>query len=175
MDIKSTKQYMNLTRDVAQDAFRKQVALAEDLDSARKRLIFEGIHNFMSVEQMAAELGLTPTRVRALMRKFGINPRLGRRTLADMASKALQSNAELLGIKPWQMDLTSPLAYLPAGGRLKQAVQEAGITRVTEEPEDPEFEGAEQLAERLTDAGLSLSDAIQWVNEVIATGEQIDR
>lgn len=84
------------------------------------RLLAEAVKNRMSVAQIAQASGLTPKRIRAEMRAIGLDPKKGKSVLSRGAADALHSNAELLGIEPSEMDLTSPLAYLPMGEELKK-------------------------------------------------------
>lgn len=121
-----------------------------DVEHALVRLLHEASANYMSVEEVARHSGLSPKRVRTLMRDHGLNPRLGKRVLADSAAKALTDNAALLGIRPHDMDLMSPLAYLPMGSQMRQALTDSGVARVTEMPEEDgwtnmEVEGAPGL------------------------------
>jgi hypothetical protein len=99
-------------------------------------LLHEAARNFMSVEQIAEFAGLSKVRVRSLMRMAGLNPSDGKRVLSDKAAKALVENADLMGIKPHEMDLLSPLAYLPMGDDLRHKLQEQTVSQVTELPEE---------------------------------------
>lgn len=90
-----------------------------DLDGVMARLLNEAARNYMSITEVAKAAGLTTARVRSEMRKVGLNPKNGRTLLAKTASEALSNNAALLGIEPHEMDLTSPLAYLPMGSQMK--------------------------------------------------------
>lgn len=134
------------------------------------RYIYEACANFMSAHDVANALGVSPRTVRERMRVLGLDPKGGKRALNAKASEAMVENAALMGIDPKDMDLTSPLAYLPMGSELRQKLQWQTLSRVKEFPETG---SAEQLAEKLTDAGIERSDAVQWVNEVIASGRQI--
>lgn len=95
-----------------------------DVDLIMARLLNEAAVNYMSVPQISKASGLTPTKVRALMRKHNLNPKRGKRALAAAAATALQENSALLGIEPHEMDLMSPLAYLPMGSELRQELSE---------------------------------------------------
>lgn len=111
-----------------------------DAEYVLKHLIREAAHNRMSAEQVAAASGYTVKRIRAVMREIGLNPRDGKTLLEKKAAEALAANADLLGVKPGEIDLTSPLAYLPAGSLLKDAVHDQRAARVTEiEGEFPTF------------------------------------
>lgn len=101
------------------------------------RLIHEAVAARMSVEDVARIGGLTPKRVRTLMRQAGLDPRNGKGMLAENAAAALTENAALIGIDPKQMDLTSPLAYLPMGDSLRhEIIHSRTIHTVTDLPED---------------------------------------
>ena len=111
-------------------------AAQREFTDARERMLTYLIHqasrNFMSVAEVSRASGLPVARVRSLMRKAGLNPKSPRSLLAEQSAKALAENADLLGIDPAQMDLTSPLAYLPMGQRLKDELIESRVARVTE-------------------------------------------
>lgn len=106
------------------------------VDKIMGRLLHEAARNFMSVDEVVKASGMTRHRVRELMRKNNLNPRDGKRMLAKSAAKALNENAELLGINPFEMDLMSPLAYLPMGQELRQALTDKTTSKVTELPDD---------------------------------------
>lgn len=126
------------------DKFGVQLAL-ENIDEARTkwgsaqteftravnkmmgRLLHEAARNMMSAEDVARYSGMTVKRVRALMREHGLNPRDGRRMLADKAAKTLAENAALMGVDPLAMDLTSPLAYLPMGNEMRDSLQSQAV------------------------------------------------
>lgn len=98
-------------------------------------LVHEGARAFMSDREMATVLGWTTGRMRAFMRKVGLSPAAGKRVLREEASKALRENAELMGIRPHEVDLSSPLAYLPMGNDLRKQLQDQQVSRVTAESE----------------------------------------
>ena len=110
-----------------------------DTELLMGRLLHEAAVARMSVEQFAKASGLTVKRVRVLMREQGIDPKKGKALLAKESAEALQNNAALMGIEPAQVDLTSPLAYLPMGSELKAALEgvsgnadEAKVERLAE-------------------------------------------
>jgi hypothetical protein len=115
-------------------AFRKFNA---DVEYLMARLLNEAAVNHMSVEQVAKASGLPAKRVRALMRDHGLNPKQGKRLLANHAATALTENAALLGIEPHEMDLTSPLAYLPMGSDLRRILETEAGKGVKEEDPTP--------------------------------------
>lgn len=125
---------MSLGRLAEQQA--QWAAAQREFTDAREKaltyLIHQASRNYMSVAEVSRASGLPVARVRSLMRKAGLNPKSPRALLAEQSAKALTENAELLGIEPGQMDLTSPLAYLPMGQRLKDELIESRVARVTE-------------------------------------------
>jgi hypothetical protein len=82
-------------------------------------------------------LGVSPRTIREKMRALGLDPKAGKRALNSKASEAMLENAALMGIEPSEMDLTSPLAYLPMGSQLRQQLQDQALadSRAIEEPE----------------------------------------
>lgn len=119
-------------REAREKWFFAQQRFNTDVDFVMTRLLHEAARNFMSVDEVARMSALTPKRVRELMRRAGLDPKSGKRLLAKQAAEALAQNSELLGIEPHEMDLTSPLAYLPMGSELKQKLTDARVHRVTE-------------------------------------------
>jgi len=126
------------------------------LMEALRFLLHEAVRNYMSPEEVARHSGLTTKRVRILMREYGLNPRDGKRVLSNAAAKALAENAELLGIDPSEMDLTSPLAYLPMGKHLRDTLREQTISRVIE---IPDFTLAREALDRLVDQAANTASA----------------
>lgn len=107
---------------------RKEWALAQakfnaDIEDTLDVLLNEAAANRMSPEQIGRSLGKPPSRVRDLMRRHGLNPRDGKNVLAKQAAEALEHNAAVMGIDVTDIDLTSPLAYLPAGALLRVRVE----------------------------------------------------
>lgn len=93
-----------------------------DVALVMARLLNEAALNMMTAQQISKASGLTVKRVRQLMRDHGLNPKVGRRELAKHAAEALQENSSLLGIEPHEMDLMSPLAYLPMGSEMRKRI-----------------------------------------------------
>lgn len=145
-------------------------------NAVMSRLIREAAVNFMSAEEVAKASGFTTKRVRQIMRDAGLNPKSGKHLLSKTAAEALASNAVLLGIEPSEMDLMSPLAYLPMGEKMKRELQDKQISQVTEldETEIPETE-VERLAEVFKAAWHSRDD--YWRTSTTGTGleSQSDR
>lgn len=158
-------------RDARGKWSRAQREFQTNVDKVLNRLIHEAAACYMSVEEFAKASGLSPKRVRDIMRHNGLSPSSGKTLLAKQAAEALATNSALLGIAPHEMDLMSPLAYLPMGTEMRQALTDKTVSGVTEVDEDDE--GPEQLAEKLTDAGLTYEHAVEWVNAVIKRGVMV--
>lgn len=143
---------------VAWNAARRE--FDRDVDKIMTRLLHEAARNMMSVHDVATASGLTPKRVRDLLRGLGLNPRDGKRLLADRAAKALHENSALLGIKPHEFDLMSPLAYLPMGGELRKqllAEQASKVTEVEEVSGNP-IHGINYWDDTVACEGLGIED-----------------
>lgn len=138
MNKDTTTQYMNLLRRANRRGLEAIREFRSDMDKVAIRLIHEGLTHHMSAETIAQETGLTAKRVRAAMRVYGLEPKKGKAFLAHFASRALSENAALMGIQPEEMDLSSPLAYLPMGSVLRDRLEEEGRSRVTEVSGNPE-------------------------------------
>lgn len=110
------------------NAAREQMKLAvasteAEVDRVVTRLLHECLSKRRSPEQIAEMAGWRVQEVRAAMRARGINPKSGKTVLAKQSASALIDNAHLLGIEPEDMDLTSPLAYLPMGAELRKFLE----------------------------------------------------
>lgn len=88
------------------------------------RLLHEAAINRMSVDDVSRLTGITRSEVRSMMKAAGLNPRKGKSLLSKEAAAAVQANAEILGVEPFEVDLTSPLAYLPMGEAMKARIIE---------------------------------------------------
>lgn len=127
-----------------------RVALAKknaDVEWMMRRLLHEAAHAFMSPEEVATASGYTVKRIRILMRAAGLDPRSGKNLLSKQAAETLAENAELMGIEPQHMDLTSPLAYLPMGEEMRRSLAEQLLTPTT--VEDIEVSGNSDLLRRV--------------------------
>lgn len=121
----------------AREKWRKgHIDFRSAYDTVLSRLIYEAAANYMSAAQIALCLGTTPKAVRASMRILGLDPRAGKRALNAMASDAMQTNAALMGIDPKDMDLMSPLAYLPMGKDLRRQLEDRTVRTVDPDPSD---------------------------------------
>lgn len=107
-------------------------------EAVLSRLLFEAAANYMHVNDVAASLGVSPATVRKAMRHRGLDGR-NKTLLHRQASEALMNNAAIMGIEPGEMDLMSPLAYLPMGDALKRELQDKTVSQVTELPDEPKF------------------------------------
>lgn len=110
----------------------REVVLKTDM--IMRRLIHEAIANRMSVEQVSNLCGYTVRQVRSLMRIYDLDPKSGKQLLSRKAAEALANNAALLGIEPRDMDLMSPLAYLPAGSELRKQMAAESVSQVSGNP-----------------------------------------
>lgn len=101
-------------------------------DVLLRRYIYEACANYMGAAQIAEALGVGASTVRAKMRSLDLDPRGGKRSLNAAASQAMMENSALMGIDPADMDLTSPLAYLPMGSVLRKQLEMQTLSAVTE-------------------------------------------
>lgn len=90
------------------------------------RLMHAGIEAFMSVDQMSKASGMTRRWIRAQMRHEGLDPKRSKTALSKAAAAAVQENAALLGIRPQEINLMSPLAYLPMGSAMREELATQG-------------------------------------------------
>lgn len=91
------------------------------------RLIHQAAICYMSIDQVARFSGMTRRDIRRLMRENNLDPKASKTMLSKTAAKAVQENAALLGIKPRQMDLMSPLAYLPMGSEMRERLEQERV------------------------------------------------
>lgn len=147
-----------------------KVDLTIQTNRIMRRLIHEAIANRMSADDVARLSGYTVKRVRDIMRTYDLDPKSGKQLLSRKAAEALANNAELLGIEPSEMDLMSPLAYLPAGSELRKQMAAEQVSQV-----DPDaFLETDAEVERLTEifkAGWHSRDAY-WREEYTRTGAE---
>lgn len=116
--------HMKRVREARAEWDLAMARFAADEEMLMGRLIREAAVEKMSAEQIADASGYSVRRVRALMRSMGLDPKRGVRLLSKLAAEALHENAALLGIEPDEIDLMSPLAYLPMGEALKNQILE---------------------------------------------------
>lgn len=159
-------------REVREQASRANRDYNEGMNKVLASLLHHAALNFMSSHEVGKALGMSPSRVRTLMKANGLNPTSGKRLLSEQAAKALAENAELMGIEPSQMDLMSPLAYLPMGEQLrKQFLETEAVAQGVHEVKPLGPEG-EAMATRMWDLGLSQQEAEDWIREVIAEARE---
>lgn len=122
-----------------------------DVEYVMRRLLHEAARNYMSVDQVAGASGMTQKQVRKLMRDSGLNPKDSKRLLGQKAAEVLAENAELLGVDPHEMDLMSPLAYLPMGDELRSKLQEQATAQVHEVSGNEFDETGDKMRDGLVD------------------------
>lgn len=119
-------------RDKREQWQRKRQDFLSGYDFVMSRLILEACANYMSAEKIAEALGVSKKVIRSRMRTLGLDPRKGTTTLSQSASSAMLENAAIMGIDPSEMDLLSPLAYLPMGQQMKDEFHRSRVSQVTE-------------------------------------------
>lgn len=152
-------------REARKQWAKAQTEYRENEAFALRRLFYEAAAKYMSAEYVSKHSGLPLARVRALMRQFGLNPKDRKALLAESASKALLENAELMGKMPHEMDLSSPLAYLPMGKHMRDQIVEARVARVTELEDAPVTTGL-----WCRECKMFEPDAEYWLGCCIACG-----
>lgn len=121
-----------------------------NIDFMMRRLILEAATNRMSADDIARYSGFSVKNIRARFRMMRINPHKSKSLISKQAADAMATNAELMGIEPHEIDLTSPLAYLPMGEELRVKLQEQTIARVDIE----EASEVERLRDMLNHLGF---------------------
>lgn len=107
----------------------------QDSRKAMTRLVLEAARNRMSVEQIGKASGMTRREVRQYLRGWGVEPNEGINAASDAAADVLTLNAERLGVDPGQIDLMSPLVYLPLGNDVTRVIESGAVRQgVTELP-----------------------------------------
>lgn len=109
-----------------------QVEFTIGVNSLMRRLLFEAAANKMSAEEVALASGFTKARVRIMMRNAGLDPKSSKSLLSQQAAEALANNAALMSIDPSEMDLMSPLAYLPMGSEMRKSLAAEQASQVHE-------------------------------------------
>lgn len=140
---------LEAVRDARKVWSTSQAVFNAEVELLFSRLLNEAAVNKMSVAAVAEAAGMTQTKVRALMRRHGLNPKTGRNLLAAQAARTLEENSALLGVEPHEFDLTSPLAYLPMGRDLRKFLEtnrmdEADLDAIEKDPEAEEREAWEK-------------------------------
>lgn len=124
---------LNHIRDARAELNKKVREFNTECDKAMKRLIHEAAANMMSAQEVGKHAGMSTAAVKTKMKKFNLNPSKGKTLLSKNAAEVLASNAEIMGIEPHQIDLMSPLAYLPAGKDVSAFLETPPITEVPED------------------------------------------
>lgn len=151
-------------RDARQDWTRKRRDFTKGYDLVLRRLLHEGARAFMSPDEMARLLGVSVRSVRKSMREVGLDPKSGQRRLNEAASKALIGNAELLGVKPEEFDLTSPLAYLPMGEQMRKEI--LAVSKVTELDDEPVIHALDFIVHAVACGAAFYSQPIQVIADL---------
>jgi len=86
------------------------------------RFLVEAARDRIAVHEVARLLGVRPAWVRSRMRDIGFETGRSEAALSRQAHAIIERNAEILGIDIKDIDLTSPLAYLPAGKDLLKQI-----------------------------------------------------
>lgn len=151
-EIEINLQHMKEAKEKAVAANREFLSR---VDTALVRLIHEAAAQRMSAQQVAKLSGFTTAQIKARMKAMGLNPTTGRALLSKQAAAVLESNAEIMGIQPHEIDLMSPLAYLPAGSLLKEQV--SSVTDL----EEPAVSGNDEAAIRADERERLANDAYE--------------
>ncbi len=122
-----------------------------DSEALLSALLLRGLEVRLSPEDIGRASGIGATAMRRRVRALGLNTRRGAAALSREASETLRENAALLGIAPEDVDLLSPLAYLPAGPALRMFPE----TSVTEDDIE-EFRKAWMQADQESGAGTRI-------------------
>lgn len=118
------KEQFEKAREAKEEMDRVVLDFNAQWDTFMSRVLYEALAQRMSVAQIAAACGVSERVIRAMLRDRGLNPNSSKRTLAGQAADALHANAALLGIEPREMNLMSPLAYLPMGEKMRKELEE---------------------------------------------------
>lgn len=170
MDRESVRRTLSRVRASRDEWSTAKAKHDSDVAYVMQRTVNEAIRNRMSVEEIATHAGMSVKAVRAYMRDIGLTTRsVG--LLSKQAAENLESNAALMGIDPREMDLASPLAYLPAGRYLRDTVNDQTAPSVAELAYDAAVEkfkvslataNREERVPHLTDT------AIEWLANWLA-------
>lgn len=134
------------------------------VDQSMRRLIHEAAAQRMSVFEVSKAVGMAPSQIKTRMRAMNLNPTTGKTLLSRQAAAVLESNAEIMGIKPHEIDLMSPLVYLPAGKDVFLETNK-GVTDLDDKPLGSE---AWQMIAKLEDAGVEAKRGYAWMRSVLA-------
>ena len=150
----------------------EQGKMRAEADRVLTRLLNECLAKRMSPEHIAEMAGWPVRDVRSAMRARGIDPKAGKGVLSKQSASALIDNANLLGVEPEEMDLTSPLAYLPMGSQLREFLE----TEDTPHPERVTLSAEEREAivavNHCQPDGAIMRDLAPVVEGILAAREQ---
>lgn len=139
------------------------------VDKVMTVLLHEAARNYMSPTDVGKSAGLSRVQVVNKMKAVGLHPHDGKRMLSEKAAKALNENAELLGVNVHDIDLMSPLAYLPMGDQLRRELERKTAPSVTEFPETADLTEDERAAidEAAAMYGVTNGDLITLINALL--------
>lgn len=163
--------HLNHIRDARAELNKKVREFNIECDRAMKRLIHEAAANMMSAQEVGKHAGMSTAAVKTKMKKFNLNPSKGKTLLSKNAAEVLASNAEIMGIEPHQIDLMSPLAYLPAGKDVSAFLETPPITEL---PEKIQWHRSEVLMAALKEFGETYQTReLETELDVIAAIERV--
>lgn len=122
MNRRETEEALSRVAELRSDAQRRINEFSTAYNTAFGRLLHEAAFNWMTPEDVARLTGLPPRMVRAKMRQQGLNPKTPAAVLSKQAGAALAENARRLGVDPHDINLMSPLAYLPGGDDIQSVI-----------------------------------------------------
>lgn len=131
------------------------------------RLLHEALVYYMSLNDIGEMAGLTPRQVRLLLKVNDLDPWSSKTLLSKKAAEALTTNAALMGVNPNEMDLMSPLAYLPMGSQMRADIAARGVSQVHEIPQDDLLERVATIIESETGRGFDCTGVAQRVLNVV--------
>lgn len=131
---------LNKVRGVNKEWAEARLVHTKQITQVTRLLLLECTVWRMSAEEVSRELGIGPSAVRKMLREMNLDPKKGKQFLSKQAAEALAENAKRLGVEVGDMDLLSPLAYLPMGEKLSRelSLQRTQGVSGNEEPSDLE-------------------------------------
>lgn len=110
----------------------------EQKDRVLKHLLMEAAFQRMSLDEAALAADLPLAGLRPIAKEMELNTKRGRSLLTRQAAETLAANAAFLGVDQTEMDLMSPLAYLPMGSGLRQFLETEATQGVAAKMDDDE-------------------------------------
>ena len=132
MNRDETVEFLTRAREAREKWGRARTAFFSDYEAVLSRLLHEAAVNYMSPQDVSEVLGVSTGTVRTMLRQRGLDPRASRTLLSKQAAAAMLENSALLGIEPSEMDLMSPLAYLPMGSQMRRELADQSVSKVTD-------------------------------------------